>query len=773
MRGKNILFLLLFSMFVSSAFAEGTKEFRPLSTHKGELCIDTTRNKFGVVTATADYRLCIHISDYNTEAIYFGFGTTKHNLGVTQFRFYRPDDVIDTSGTVPTAAGRGFIDTYAQAVAGPTVVSPGTGYWGLRCTPDMNGDYYLAFKITWQTGFGVETFKTWENFDVTVVKTTTMTSLPGRLWSKAWQLYCENPTAGSTNQYWGKMFVYSADSIVTKIDFNGVIPGTFTVSCNHSGCYASPPMAAATARKSVANEHTFPEYKIFLNDPDNPAYPSGVLGGLDSSIPITAVRNCDGTIDFTFGCTKAGNVELKLLLGALGAPYVDRTIPQTVTTGLNTVHWDGYDGAVPPNAIPNGTVFMFYISYVNGLTHLPLYDVEFNNNGFFLDLIRPTMVPAPPDPLFYWDDTGVSGTSNLTGCLPVSPSPGCHMWNNPPNGFGNNRTINTWWYAVSTSSAQTSITEKRLPASLGTITGPAQICQGNSATYSVLADPNTLKYCWTFPGGVDTTVVPTITINIPAIAPPGPGQITVHGYNLECGTGPVSTLSVTINPFASPTITGNASVCQGATGITYNTQAGQSNYIWAVSAGGFVTGGGGNSNSSVTVTWNLTGAQTVSVNYTNPTTGCTSPTPFVFPVTVHPRPIPLITGNANVCQGASGQVYSTEAGKSNYLWTISSGAIIESGGGNENTITLTWTTPGNHTVYVNYTDANGCTASTASSLIVTVNGMPNVIFNYITPSSCSGIALNIQLSSNVTGATFIWTATGSSSNVNPQTISGT
>jgi hypothetical protein len=404
-----------------------------------------------------------------------------------------------------------------------------------------------------------------------------------------------------------------------------------------------------------------------------------------------------------------------------------------------------------------------------------LYDVEFNNNGFFLDLIRPTMVPAPPDPLFYWDDSGLSGgSSNFTGCLPVAPSSGCHIWNSPPNGFGNNRTINTWWYAVSTSSAQTSITEKRLPASLGTITGPAQICQGNSATYSVLAEPNTLKYCWTFPGGVDTTVVPTITISIPANAPTGPGQITVHGYNLECGTGPVSTLSVTINPFASPSITGNASVCQGATGITYNTQSGQSNYIWVVSAGGQVTGGGGNFSSSVTITWNLTGPQSVSVNYTNATTGCTSPDPFVFPVTVHPRPIPLITGNTNVCQGASGQVYSTEAGKSAYVWTISSGAIIEvGGGGTDNTITLTWTTPGNHTVYVNYTDANGCTASTASSLIVTVNGMPNVIFNYITPSSCSGIALNIQLSSNVTGATFIWTATGSSSNVSPQTISGT
>jgi len=302
-----------------SVFAEGTKEFRPTSDKLGELCIDTTRNKFGVVTATADYRICIHISDYTTEAIYFGFGTMKHNTGATTFRFYRPDNVIDTSGTVPTATGnRGFIDNYNQAYAGPSCVAGSTGYWGLRCTPDMNGDYYLAFKITWQSGFGSDDYKTWDNIDITVVKTTSWTALLGRVWSKAWQLYCETPSWGTENKFYGKLFAYSADSIVTKVDFNGVIPGTFTISCNHSGCYASPPTAAATARKSVAGEHTFPEYKIFLNDPDNSAFPSGTLGGLDNNVPITAVRNCDGTIDFTFGCTKAGNVEVHLLLSTLG-----------------------------------------------------------------------------------------------------------------------------------------------------------------------------------------------------------------------------------------------------------------------------------------------------------------------------------------------------------------------------------------------------------------------------------------------------------------------
>ena len=261
---------ILFSFQIQQGFGEGTKQFRPTENKKGELCIDTTRNKFTSVIATADYRLHIHISDWTNKAIYFGFGQTKHNNGATNFRFYRPDGTIDTSGAVPTVTGnRGYIDTWTEAVAGPSVISPGTGYWGLRCSPDMNGDYYLAFKITWASGGfpPPDEFKTFENFDVTVVNLTTLEAIEGRLWSRAWQLYCETPTQGSTNQYFGEMYAYSNDSIVTKVNFNGMIPGTFTVSCNQSGCYPVPPSTPPVARKLWQENIPIPNMIFFLMIP--------------------------------------------------------------------------------------------------------------------------------------------------------------------------------------------------------------------------------------------------------------------------------------------------------------------------------------------------------------------------------------------------------------------------------------------------------------------------------------------------------------------------
>ncbi len=723
-------YLLIICIIISSnrLYSEGTKEFRPQESHKGELCIDTTRNKFCSVIATEEYRLHIHISDFTSEAIYFGFGETKHNEGATTFRFYRPDGSIDTSGSVPTATGnRGYIDTYGQAVAGPTVIAPTNGYWALRCTPDVNGDYYLAFKITWQTGPFVDTYKTFANFDVTVVNTNTMQPIPGRLWSKAWQLYSETPTAGSTNQYWGKMFVYSLDSIVTKVDCNGMIPGTFTISCNHSGCLQSPPATPEVARKSRSGENTFPEYKIFLNNPDVAAYPSGTLGGLDDNVPITAERDCDGTVDFTFGCTKSGNVELKLDLSVIGPTYVDRIIPQAVTNGLNSIFWDGNDGSVPPKPIPNGSVFNFVISYVNGLTHLPLYDVEYNNNGFYLDLVRPTTVPPPPSPLFYWDDSNFSGgTTNFTGCLPNPPVAGCHSWAGSGGGFGNNRTINTWWFAVSTDSDPVQMTEKRFPADLGVISGPTQVCQGGLVTYNLAsADPNSSEYVWTYPGGNQTTLVPSLTLTIPGTATPGPGTITVHGNNALCGTGPISTLAITINSYPAIFINGSNSECVGNTNVTYTTQGGQSNYLWSYSPGATLVAGGGINHSFITVNWTGSGAQSISVNYTNPITTCAAAVPFVFPVTVHPLPLAVISGPAEACALSEGNTYQTTAGKLNYTWVVSAAGVITNGGtSSDDFVEVKWNSPGPATVSVAYTDDVTNCRSPQTVYNVTVKPLP-------------------------------------------------
>ena len=91
---------------------------------------------------------------------------------------------------------------------------------------------------------------------------------------------------------------------------------------------------------------------------------------------------------------------------------------------------------------------------------------------------------------------------------------------------------------------------------------------------------------------------------------------------------------MTVNALPIPTITGLTPVCKESTGNVYSTTEGMSNYTWSVSTGGSITAGGGSANNTVTVTWNTTGAQTVSVNYTN-INGCRASSQTIYNVTVN------------------------------------------------------------------------------------------------------------------------------------------
>jgi hypothetical protein len=148
------------------------------------------------------------------------------------------------------------------------------------------------------------------------------------------------------------------------------------------------------------------------------------------------------------------------------------------------------------------------------------------------------------------------------------------------------------------------------------------------------------------------------------------------------------------------------------------------NYSWSVSAGGLVTGGGTAVSNSVTVNWVGVGPQTVSVNYTN-ANGCTGASATSLNVTVNPLPVLTLTGPVSVCNYSTGNVYTTEAGMSNYIWTIPAGAVVTSGGNAaSNTVTITWNSAGTKILKVNYTNLNGCVASAAKQLNVVVKATP-------------------------------------------------
>ncbi|MEI7662239.1 MAG: hypothetical protein WCK34_08575, partial [Bacteroidota bacterium] len=626
----SIIFLVCAA---SRSEAEGSKEIY-VTTHNTSLymCNDFV-GKCNVPAANGDrsqfaiygcnevdrlYFVKLHLS----EVIYLGFsGSNAGNNNHIVFEIKNlAGSVVYPETTLP-AAGTGFIANIAQARVGPNQIYTTGGYSAIDFHPADTGMYYIEFTKKNVSNTVVTGNFNIDLIDVTVYDTVALQVEPGRLYSKSWQFQEAGGTGGGGCS--AKTYVYSNDSIITSCTFNNLGGGVWVQYCNQYGCANTGNFAAD--RKSLYHQQALlPEFRIFLNLPDQVLFPPAtVLGAIVAPFPW-GDRNClTGHILFHVNVNKPGKVTILL---TFGSGYISRTLTITnAVVGENTFDWDGLDGA--GSVVPNNTSITFTVSYINGLTNLPLYDVETNTNGFTISLESPTGAQVTS----FWDDTNIIGppvgtNNSVTGCA----TPPCHSW---PNNWGNLNTINTWWYNVSSSMTQPPIFEFRNPQALVFQQSPPQnFCENTSGhVFSVATDPNTDIYHWSYTPATGVTLVPSgnsVTVSF------GPGAVSgvlsVYGTNTNCATqGPTSTLAITINPAPLPVILGPSSVCVGTIGSSYVTQTGMLSYNWTISAGGIITSGGNTSNAHVN--WNTAGANTISVTYTN-TNGCAATSPVSYPV---------------------------------------------------------------------------------------------------------------------------------------------
>jgi uncharacterized protein (TIGR02145 family) len=277
-------------------------------------------------------------------------------------------------------------------------------------------------------------------------------------------------------------------------------------------------------------------------------------------------------------------------------------------------------------------------------------------------------------------------------------------------------------------------------------------------------------YIWNIPaGGTIQSGVGTNSITV-LWTTLGLKTLTVSYTNLQsCTASPPTSYNITIVSLPSPTLSGLTIVCKGIP-TTYTTEAGMSNYSWVVSAGGTIVAGGTSTDATITISWNNTGSETVQVSYTAGT-GCTAGTPFMLTITIKPSPLISNAGNSSVCPNGTTNIIltSTPVG-STFSWTASgsSGNVSGYGSGTGSVIMQTLQNTGFATEIVTYTvtpTLNGC-IGTSSDYQVTVFPKPDVLFTPNTQTICSGLPAGIKMSSDVIGATYSWTATASSGNVN-------
>lgn len=560
---RLMLVSLIMGLF-GIVYGEGTKQLEPKSAPVNSVCkIVFSKNQaeyripFALVGCKEDYRLNITISDYTTEKIYLGFGDVINYLWTSvlyhdvKFQIKGPDNKPVTGyglQALPQSGKAGFIDSRAEADAGPEIQSSNpAGYAPLVISPAMNGNYVIEFQIpdAAPDDSAHNEMRLLKYFDASVAKGHTI--IPGRLWSKAWQLATRSVQATASASY-ALFYIYTGDSIVTRFDCNGLAGGAWAIYSNQWGSSASGEWSDRR-QSQHGNAAMKPEYKIFLNDPDSMVFPTGYIGEM---IDFNVVPNvCDTVITFETFVSKGGNIDIHLDIdppnpGSFGSEDVQ--LGYNVVPGHNILlpAWDGRDG----NGIPlaNKSEVNAKIRFLNGLSNVPLYDVEDNPKGFKVDIQRPKPASGTTKLKLFWDDTKLpsqySPTSNvINGCLynTTDPVSGCHRWTRAQN-LGDTNTINSWWYLSTDQILEKTVTLIIRPSS-GHITGPADVCKSQDIRFKTTSMLFAQQCVWQISGSgfsadytsnsPDTTLVYKLNDDMPA----GNYLVSVFGRNSVCGDG--------------------------------------------------------------------------------------------------------------------------------------------------------------------------------------------------------------------------------------------
>ena len=157
------------------------------------------------------------------------------------------------------------------------------------------------------------------------------------------------------------------------------------------------------------------------------------------------------------------------------------------------------------------------------------------------------------------------------------------------------------------------------PPAAPAFTGESNPCLGDVDTYTITSPMGGFTYDWTVTGGTPTTGTGT-SVNVTWGTTGGNYEVTVRAVDPACTFSDLTTLAVTLEPFSTSAITGNAYVEENTTGEAYSiTDLGGGHvYTWTITGGTQASGGTTN---SITVDWGTLGIGEVRVKASIP--GCT------------------------------------------------------------------------------------------------------------------------------------------------------
>lgn len=465
--------------FTLTAYAEGSKNLTPGTGNRGTATGSnnfvgylqhndglptslTSNSKFFLKeNAPADQRLYIRVKA--NETLYYGVRRIRSDIDNGRLRVqlkYAPtstsEALVNTSFLTPTAtqtgnqpnllAGPGVIASPAEAAAGPRYPSggPAAGYDPLSYTNTTGADqdFWVEFMEVNADNTLADQTKTWYDcWDFTVRDATG--EKPGRLYSQHWSF----TAAGGTNQLADNFALFTLipnpnfnneNFFVKRVSYAGIQPFGVILVANKLGTTIAGDFKEK--RKSQPSNIGYPEYKLFVNDPDPTIYPTTRRPGVPT---VTTSCNNGSATTFTLNVDQAGFGVVFIDGDSNGAydPARDRVLERNTVIGDNAFVWNGNSDS---GAKITATTLSVTFSSGVGPVNFPIWDCEqAPTKGISVQDVRPGTNGAAD--YIFWDDSplGAGFSTPLINPVGSNTEAGSHRWG---TNAGNEKLVNS--YAV-------------------------------------------------------------------------------------------------------------------------------------------------------------------------------------------------------------------------------------------------------------------------------------------------------------------------------------
>jgi hypothetical protein len=666
-----VLFLAAVLVFtnLNSAFADGSKDLYPTGVSGNRAFLYSSANTFGAEaypfkTAGTHYV-------YAVAGELIGVASSAQGRGQGTINIFAPNNV--TPGTPSATSGNstttGRISNRAQEETGPynltgalpagryrpfEYIAPVTGIYRVEFIPPagltgnnlttggradiLADDDWTQDATNENSTNGATMIAAW---DVSVRANTNNSAwIPGRTYVNVLNLLIDGSFTNNTG-FKSSVYVLTKDGrayLVNNNDNKGI---GFTFFVNNKGfkdgannssykSVNSNLITGVTQDPRVQDGATDITHKIFYTKPD-------------ASLPTTASINYSGTAQTTTWLKTVANISVisnvsltgnegtvgqagtkggKITFNSNNAGTykivippsngVERVLTGAANVGMNTVNWDGKDGAGNSLA-PGTTVSQIRVRLQTAEVHFPFIDMEVNPKGLIIELLpngtgytvdRTNTDIGQYSDLVFWNDSLITRAAGdersaplASGTNGIASTGNGHKWGSysadagavntntgkGANSFGNLRSMDTWAFtqspeATTNVSVVTTVADLRTNSITPSFSSPVAV--GSTVSYTVVVenfrntDPavNSVSditgagFNFTAPAGFTiTNVSRTLETNVSETNPVTSGSTYNSKLNMNSGTKATFVITGTVGTaLAGKTIPVQASMLRPA-----------------------------------------------------------------------------------------------------------------------------------------------------------------------------------------------------------------